>query len=217
MAMTARPHLPAQFPGYDHYVWLDADVWVQDWAAVQDYIGVAKANGVAATAECDRSYNPFYSEQTVAAWRYKCFRTYFPEQTARELGEFPIINSGAFCARVDSPLWQHWSKLLGEALLSIRRADFFSEQTVFNAVLRAQPVPSGILPARYNWMCNRALPAVRDDGTLCNPSPPFEPLGIVHLTADTKRGEWPLPKVSESGLVTRSLRFQGRSIRESQQ
>src|SRR5215470_17824863 len=32
-AQTARPHLRKYFPGFDLYIWLDADCWVQDWQA----------------------------------------------------------------------------------------------------------------------------------------------------------------------------------------
>ena len=50
-----------------------------------------------------------------------------------------------------------------------------------------------LLPARYNWMCSRALPLVGPGGkSLLEPCPPREPTGIVHLTAETKRGVWPL-------------------------
>lgn len=88
MAMTARPHLPAHFPGYDRYGWLDADVWVQDWSAIRDYMAVAEANGVAATAECDRSYTPFYSEQPLPRGATNVSGLAFPNQRPASSASF---------------------------------------------------------------------------------------------------------------------------------
>ncbi len=36
-AILSRPLLPRYFPGHDVYMHMDADAWVQDWAAVELY------------------------------------------------------------------------------------------------------------------------------------------------------------------------------------
>ena len=46
-AMTARPFIPKHIPGYDIYFWIDADAWVQDWAAVETYLQAATDVGAA--------------------------------------------------------------------------------------------------------------------------------------------------------------------------
>ena len=44
-AMTARPHLPKHFPGYDIIMWMDADAWVQQWSAVEYFFDQAVSRG----------------------------------------------------------------------------------------------------------------------------------------------------------------------------
>jgi len=34
-ALVSRPFLPKYFPGYEVYIWIDADAWLQDWFAIE--------------------------------------------------------------------------------------------------------------------------------------------------------------------------------------
>jgi hypothetical protein len=207
--MTARPHLPKYFPGYDIYIWLDADTWVQDWNAIRTYIGSAERAEFVVTPECDRSYSPFYSGGHFAGWYERCLQFCFNDRFARQLSCFPIVNSGAFAAKVGAPHWQEWSRLLGEILKLKREAFFFSEQTALNAVIRATKVSTAFLPSTYNWICNRAMPMCSEDGKLLlEPNPPFQSLGVIHLTSNTKNGRWPLVDIAGKAH-SRSLRFKG--------
>jgi hypothetical protein len=208
-AMTARPHLPRHFPGYDIYMWLDADTWVQDWNTIRCYLASAERTSFAVAPECDRSYSPFYRNGHFSGWYERCLKYCFNDSFAHQLSYFPVINSGVFAAKASAPHWQEWSRVLGEILKLKREAFFFSEQTALNAVVRAAKVPTAFLPSTCNWMCNRAMPMCSEDGKLLlEPNPPFQPLGIIHLTADSKNGRWP---VSDTGgkVHSRSLRFKG--------
>ena len=212
-AMTARPHLKKYFPGYDLYIFLDADCWVQDWEAVRLYASAAGRTGLAITPEVDRSYLPLYTKTTVAAWRRQVFVACFGEEIARDLAEYPMINTGLFASRADSPLWENWSNLLGNVYRALGEPFFFAEQTTLNALIRSQSVPAALLPSRCNWMCNVAKPACSEDGrVLHDPQPPFTPLGIIHLTGPIKDEEFPLSDLA-GGKVMRSLRFEAPSRR----
>ena len=207
-SMTARPHLPRHLPGYDVYVFLDADCWVQDWEAVRLYITSALAKGLALTPEVDRSYGVLFEPDTVAEWRFKTFRKCFDENVARRLAIFPMINSGIFAARIDSPVWEKWSNLLGHLYKKVGAPFFFAEQAAMNALIRSQAVSAALLPSRCNWMCNRADPVTRDNGTvLCEPQPPYQPLGIIHLTGPDKDRIVELSDLDGSKR-TRTLRYQ---------
>ena len=208
-AMTARPHLPRYFPGYDIYVFLDADCWVQDWSAVRLYIKEAQRVGLAVTPESDRSYTPFLVGMSVQEWRYKTFLTCLGEDLARELSQYPMINTGLFAARADSNVWSSWAEILGNFFKTVGEPFFYAEQAMLNALIRKRLVAAALLPARCNWMCNLAAPRCSADGTiLCEVEPPFEPLGIIHLTGPNKTGAVQLETVA-GGTHTRTLRFQG--------
>jgi hypothetical protein len=212
-AMTARPHLPRYFPGYDLYIFLDADCWVQEWEAVRLYATAALRIGVAVTPETDRSYTPLFADSTVAAWRHGVYLKCFGEQIARDLSVYDMINTGLFASRADSALWENWSRVLGIVYGALGEPLFYAEQTVLNTLIRSQVVPAAFLPARCNWMCNRALPVCNEDGTaLHEPQPPFDRLGIVHLTGPLKNDEVTLTDLT-GGRGTRSLRFRAAAKR----
>ena len=206
-AMTARPHLPKYFPGYEMYMWIDADCWVQRWDAAQLYLAAAATKGFACTPECDRSYVPFLTEMSVLAFALKCFRGSVDENAALSLAQFPMINSGVFAARADAPHWEKWSMALGEALGKRNEADFFVEQTALNIVVRTGRLATALLPSWCNWICHRALPICTADGsTFLDPQPPHQPLGIIHLTGNFKTGLWNLRSVLGDSREC-SLRF----------
>ena len=208
-AMTARPHLRRYFPGYDLYLWLDADTWVQDWTAVELYIDAAQRSGFAATPEVDRSYDPYYRDSSVIDWRYSCFRKCFDEELAQQLAPFPLVNCGVFAARADAPHWDAWSQLLGKSLQTMREPFFFAEQTTLNVVLRKAGFQTAFLPSTCNWMCNRALPQCSADGmVLLEPNPPFSRIGVIHMTSETKNGQKELLG-TDGRLHIRSLRYDG--------
>jgi hypothetical protein len=206
-AMTARPHLRRYFPGYDLYIFLDADCWVQDWEAVRLYASAALRMGLAVTPETDRSYTPLFADSTVAEWRRQVYLKCFGEQISRDLSVYDMINTGLFASRADSGLWENWSRVLGIVYGALGEPLFYAEQTVLNTLIRSQVVPAAFLPARCNWMCNRALPVCSEDGTtLHEPQPPFDRLGIVHLTGPLKNDEVTLTDLTGQSWV-RSLRF----------
>ena len=110
-----------------------------------------------------------------------------------------------FAATADSPAWDGWSRTLGRIFATKREAFFFAEQTALNATIRQNGLKPAFLPSTCNWMCNRALPFCSEDGVeLCEPNPPFQRLGVIHLTSNTKNGTWPLTTV-KGGTRTRSL------------
>jgi lipopolysaccharide biosynthesis glycosyltransferase len=208
-SMTARPHLPRYFPGYEIYVWIDADAWVQDWQAIRLYISTAQKFSFAITPECDRSYLPFLGSGSVYDWQLRNYQICFNNELAQKLAHFPVLNCGVFAARADAPHWQEWSEMLGEVLRVRREVLFYAEQTVLNAIIRAKNLPTSFLPATHNWACHRAMPMCSEDGILLlEPSPPFQPLGVVHLSASVKNGRYHV-KDFAGHTHYRSLRFQG--------
>lgn len=211
-ALTARPHLERWFPGYEVFVWIDADCWVQDWNSIRLYVECARALEFVVTPECDRSYVPFYANQSVLDYAYRCFSQCIDDGNAKLLAHFPMINAGVFAARAGAPHFAKWSKVLEDALRGRSEHDFFIEQTALNVVVRTGGVSTAFLPARHNWMCNRSLPFASIDGKLLlEAQAPFEPLGIIHLTGNAKDGAWPIKDLSGQ-VQNRSLRFPGHSL-----
>jgi lipopolysaccharide biosynthesis glycosyltransferase len=211
-AMTARPHLPKHFPGYEVYVWIDADAWVQDWSGIELYVKCAREFGFAITPECDRSYYPYLVDGDVISWRLVMYRTCFNDEFSKGLSVFPLINSGVFAAHTDAPHWKRYSHVLGEIMKARRELPFFAEQNTLNAIIRSEKIPTVFLPASHNWMCNRAFPML-DGSALIEPNPPYERLKVIHLTASAKNVFVKL-KDRQGGEHEMSLRFGGKKGEE---
>lgn len=207
-AQVSRPFLPKHFPGYDIYLWIDADAWVQDWRVIELYLSVAQQGELAIAAEIDRAYKRHYKRPKVFGWTltYKCYRTAFGWRVAERLGRNPMLNVGVFALRADAPHWDVWIRLLTEVLQRTRFV--FVEQIALNYGIFALHLPTNILPAYCNWMVGDAAPAY-DAERRCfvEPYAPYEPLGVVHLAgADQKDKEFVLRRRGGGEIRTR-LRY----------
>jgi hypothetical protein len=140
---------------------------------------------LAAVPEVDRSYDPYFKNGVFFEWNYNCFSSCFGAATAEKWKYYPTINSGVFAASSKSKLWEFWPAYLARALDAPGDTpSFIAEQTAFNVAIRAETIPIAFLPARLNWVCNRAMPRLSFDGRLfVEPSPPFEPIGVIHMAA----------------------------------
>jgi len=188
-AILARPHLPKYFPGHDIYMHLDADAWVQDWAAVDLYIAGAAKGIMAITPEIDRAFISNYgTSRSYRAFVIKVYTDLFGEEAAIRYRDYPILNTGAFAMPASSPLWRRWAERIAESLA--RGRNFHVEQASLNYELFENLddyLADGLefLPARCNWVCHQALPKFdAERGLLVEPFLPHRPLGIVHRASD---------------------------------
>jgi hypothetical protein len=233
-ALQAIPFLPRAFPGYRLYMYIDADVWVQDWSAIELYVSGAGEQGFAVTPEDHESYPP------VVRFHKRVLSRRFGWSIAARLGEHSAINSGAFCGRSDSPVWHAWQSMVNRTYAEVRagrvnpyavgsprwcweavrrlfvhepvEADFWLNQLALTRIIHLDRMPAALLPARCNWACHAALPALAaDQRTLCEPLPPHHRLGLIHLTGNTKWQPSVELRLLTGGLRAGSLRYPGAS------
>jgi len=206
-ALAMRCQIPTLIPGHHIYLWLDGDTWVQDWVAVDIYRRAAEERHFCTTAELDRSYEL----ADLLSWTAGTSRRLYGAGLARRLATKPLLNAGVFAGRADAPHWMAWRRRV-EDVLGVTAADFFLDQTALNLVAYVDCLDIAVLPPHFNWICHRALPRTSADGTiLLDPQPPYQPLGIVHLTHGTKKQEFAL-RTMGGGVVTRSLRYSAKPV-----
>jgi hypothetical protein len=198
-AYTARPHLPAHVPGYDLYLWLDADARVQQWNAVERFFAAASESnkaGAAAVAIVPEVH-PAYRNRHRARGEFEAviraaFESAFGAGVAARLYRKPHLNTGAFALAADAPHWAAWSAALGRALTGDGGArpasrERLAEQCAMNVVVYEENLPATFLEPRCNWICHHAAPRLDPEtGLLTEPLSPFAPLGIVHETMWSK-------------------------------
>lgn len=186
--LLARPFLREYFPGFDVYLWLDADAWVQDWEAVELFQRGALSRGLAIVPEVDRGSVLQYGR--LPAWWEKVRRYYdgpYGPEVAGRLCSYPLLNAGVFALHREAPHWERWAEALRTGVR--RRVDLFSDQTALNYVVyEGGLLPSTeLLPSWCNWTCHFGLPALDEfQRVLVEPYLPHRRLGILHLSGNKR-------------------------------
>ncbi len=207
-AQLSRPFLRRHFPGYETYLWLDADAWLQDWRTVEFYVNAAGRDKLAITPEIDRAYKRHYKRPKLfgrtLAW--KCYREAFGWRVADQLGRNPIVNCGVFALHCDAPHWDAWARVIRQ--VAQRTRFFYIEQTALNYVIFAEHLPVNFLPAYCNWMPGDAAPAVDGaGGRFVEPYAPHEVIGVMHLAGEAAKSHVFQLRRLDGGLIATSLRY----------
>ena len=206
-ALTARPFLRRYFPGYDVYLWLDGDTWVQDASAIDLYFEVAREGKIAVTPHIGRSYISFKKWQR-PRFNMLMFREYrkgWGWRVANKLGRYPIAVAGIFALKADAPHWELWEKAMRHGLQN--RPTILREQTALNYVIHQDKAPTGLLPDWCNWICIDAPPKFDEaSGMLVEPEPPYRPIGILHLVGPAKSHKFTLA-TRQGGAIEAYLHY----------
>jgi hypothetical protein len=207
-AQFARPFLPRHFPGYDTYLWIDADAWVQDWRSIELYVAAAGRDKLAITPEIDRAYKRHYKRPKLfgrtLAW--KNYREAFGWLAADRLGRNPIVNCGVFALHRDAPHWAAWARIMTR--VAQRTRFFFIEQTALNYAIFAERLPVDFLPAYCNWMPGDAAPAFdAERGLFVEPYMPHEVIGVMHLAGREQKSHIFRLERLDGGWIDTSLRY----------
>jgi hypothetical protein len=116
--LLARPFLPRYFPGFETYLWIDADAWVQDWSAVELLQqGARRRRGLAIIPEMDRGALTLYGRMPMI-WKekYGWYEQGHGLDIADQLHSYPLLNAGVFAMHREAPHWQVWANELQAAL-----------------------------------------------------------------------------------------------------
>lgn len=185
-ALVARPFLRDMFPGYELYLSIDADAWVQDPQGLVAYLEAAKTLKLAITPEISRHYGSLYKNpMELRQLEGAIYALGWGDALARQLVQCPLANAGVFALHRDSVAWDVWAETM--RMLLQRNNNFYVEQTALNGAILTGRIPVLPLPAHCNWICHNALPVVdMTTGDLLEPGYPPQKLWIVHLTGGTK-------------------------------
>ena len=201
-AFTVTPFLREYFPGHDVYLWIDSDVWVQDWAAVEMYVRGALKDGMAAVTETDRNYPQCTSDlyfkvyrkipfirgriKSISSSQYERMSRLYPRYISRRLMFAPVVNAGIFAITRWAPHWDAWQESYRAARINNYRV--LSDQAALNHALYTRKLPLHRLPCICNWLTCFGAPMLDEEtGKLVEPSLPYAPIGLVHVTGRTKQ------------------------------
>lgn len=200
-AQLCRPFLPQLAPGFDTYIWIDSDIWIQDLDSLRLYenLSIDNRDKIVISPLIDVSYSYFYKDSTeFCAYNNVWFTDAYGPTVAKTYSNRVVLSSGLFALRGNSPLWSRWA----EEIRHILRRQFSShdslhlfEQTALNYLAYATGdfVP---VSARHNYNCHIGN-AIRLRDRVVVGNPPHEDIGIVHLSASGRM----MMKYLDNGLL----------------
>ncbi len=188
-SFLARPFLPQYFPGYDVYIWIDSDVWLQDVAVIDRYVAGAMASGLAISHEGERAYR---LQPWLFAWTAKHFLNGYGVGKGAALLCRRHLNAGLFAAAAGAPHWSAWARCYEAAIRRSGKLVPHDQFALVQAVTaggpgRARRLPTAVLAPENNWICDRGVPMWNDGSqAFCKPYAPFDTIGALHLAGPAK-------------------------------
>ena len=198
-SFLARPFLPEYFPGYDVYLWIDSDVWLQDDAVLEKYIQGALSSGFAIAHENDRGYR---FQAWLLGWTAKHFVLGYGPLTASWLLSRDHLNAGLFAATARAPQWRLWADCY-EAAIRRTGALVPHDQFALNRALHRSPGLATFLDPGCNWICDRGAPMWNDAlARFCKPYPPYAAIEALHLAGPAKRRSYEIRRTGGARFQT---------------
>ncbi len=227
-AMTARPFLPRYLPGFDRYIWIDADAWVQDWPSLESRLAAVPAGCIGLVQERWRRALDFtivvngvaYPIKGDHAYLLEQHRLYWEAAFGREIAQAQrgalMFNIGVFTLTRDSALWARWAGHLAQALDAVRvdinsgapaQASWTVEQAAINRALLDAPELRVALPDRYNWCLHLGLPDWRAGSGYIDPDT-GDRIAVLHLVGLKRFPRLPIVDRDTGAVAAMSVRFE---------
>jgi hypothetical protein len=190
--LAVKASLPELFPGYETYIWLDADTWIQREVGLSEIAAAAQYADIAVHPQIDPNY---FSCQFPDNYTISVYNKIFGEKDRTHFVRFPMINAGVFGALHSSPLWRLWKENLEDIRQRLEKHEsrFFSDQIPLHRLIYQGRLRICPLRAVNNWLVLHSVPRLHPTtGLLTAPSPPYEPINIIHLVGSAKSRDFPL-------------------------
>ena len=192
--LTSRPFLRDYFPGYDNYIWLDSDTFVQENSFINIFNEISKNNSLGICSENSYEYtgvakgnelkNIFYDFFLAKGWTYKNNKKFLSKKFAKMQLNRPLFNAGVFCMPNKSFIWKEWAKVYQNVLFnSANEYSLNMDQATLNKVIYDNLEKINLLPEEYNWLCKNRLPCFNyKNKKFYNHFYPKKEIKILHLT-----------------------------------
>ena len=110
-AQLCRPFLPRIIPGYDSYIWIDADIWIQGRDTLRTYLDslLAAGGNMVICPEFHYGYLPFRHLDSMLNFLTHQLTVLYGEEAALQWRKRPILNSGFFALSGSSGVWKEWA------------------------------------------------------------------------------------------------------------
>ncbi len=184
---VARAFLPDYFNNYKVYIWLDADMWLNDLNSFILYEIGALSSKLTIVPQSDRAYVKnanvewfFGFPKKIKTINYKNISKSVSKSLGRKYAFHSTLNAGAFAINDNYNIWQCFQKNI--KLASKKGRIFGTDQVALALSIYEDNVPAEFLPAYCNWMCEFNMPKFDNDKKqFVEPYIPNHPISLVHL------------------------------------
>ena len=193
--LTERPFIKDHFPGYEKYIWLDADTYVLHKDLIINLDHSTNLKDISLVPELNESYvfknkkfgikKKFFSLYKISGWSFKNYKKYFNTELAEELLFRPLFNNGVFCIKSNSKIWDLWKKNYQDALKKAKTSyGIKTDQLSLNKVLYENFKIVSILDSTNNWIIEKSEPLFYDENKnlFYTPSFPRRKINLLHFT-----------------------------------
>ena len=191
--LTERPFIKDYFPGYEKYIWLDADTEVLSIDAIKNLIEATNISELAIVPEVNESYvfnntkfgikKIFSSIYKISGWSFKNYNKYFSKGLGKNLFFKPLFNNGVFCLKSESTLWNLWKEEYQGALDKAKSSyGIKTDQLSLNKIIYENFTKVSILDSTNNWIIQKAEDLIKVDNLFLTPSFPRRKVNILHYT-----------------------------------
>ena len=184
---VARAYLPDYFENYKLYIWLDADMWLNDVESFYFYENGALNNKLTIVPQSDRAYVKnanvewlFGFPKKIKTINYKNISKSISKSLGRKYAFHSTLNAGAFAINDNVNIWKCFQKNI--KLAAKKGRIFGTDQVALALSIYEDGLPSEFLPAYCNWMCEFNMPKFdSESGQFVEPYIPNHPIALVHL------------------------------------
>lgn len=191
--LTERPFMKDYFPGYDKYIWMDADTEVLSNDGIKNIIDACDDKDLAIAPEINESYvfksskfgikKIFKSYYKISGWSFKNYRKYFSDRIGEDLFFKPLFNNGIFCLKSTSKIWDLWKTEYQGALNKAKTSyGIKTDQLSLNKIIYENFEKISILDSTNNWLVSRSEKIKMINNDFFTPSFPNRKINILHYT-----------------------------------
>ena len=183
----SRFFLDKYFPGYENYIWMDSDTWVNCPETFQYYIQGATQSGFSICPQVDRSSPKLIDTKwflnfpkKINSINFKNISRSINKTLAKKYAGHYTLNAGCFAY---NSKFDGLKKIKKNLKLASKKGRIFgSDQVALALTMFEDKVYFELLPLYCNWMCEHHLPKFCNHKSLfVEPYLPNHNIGVIHL------------------------------------
>ena len=214
----SRFYLDKYFPGYENYIWLDSDTWVNCPDTFDLYLKGAELSGFSITPQVDRAYQKLIDikwliggiPKKINTINFKNISKSVSLELAKKFAGNFTLNAGCFAYNIK---FDGLDRLRSNLSLASKKGRIFgSDQVALALTLFNDGINFELLPSYCNWLCVTKVPKYSNDmKCFVEPYLPNHKIGVMHLAGmDLDRKEKLINhkvQILEGGEINIPLRY----------